>query len=194
LNEAVPARARAPRPSLGREPAIRQAVAADLPRLAELEAAAFADPWPAGLLASEMAHPGSLVLVAGGGEAGQGDGSGDLGGGGADGDHCGGDEGGDHGGGGRLRGYACFRQGGGEAELLRVAVEPAARGRGLARRLVAAGLERLRAAGVTRCYLEVRSGNASALAVYDAMGFTPCGRRRAYYRDGSDALVLQRDL
>jgi [ribosomal protein S18]-alanine N-acetyltransferase len=93
-----------------------------------------------------------------------------------------------------LLGYACFRQGGGEAELLRVAVEPAARGGGLARRLIAAGFERLRAAGVVTCHLEVRPDNAGALAVYRALGFNLLGRRRAYYRDGSDALVLRRDL
>ena len=141
----------------------REAVAADLPALARLEAAAFADPWSAEMLAAELANPGSLVLVlAGPGAA--------------------------------LLGYACFRQGGGEAELLRVAVEPAARGRGLARRLIAAGCERLRAAGVASCHLEVRPGNEAALAVYRALGFTLAGRRRAYYRDGSDALVLRRDL
>jgi len=141
----------------------REAVAADLPALAALEAAAFADPWSAEMLAAELANAGSLVLVlAAPGAA--------------------------------LLGYACFRHGGGEAELLRVAVEPAVRGRGLARRLIAAGCERLRAAGVACCHLEVRPGNEAALAVYRALGFTLAGRRRAYYRDGSDALVLRRDL
>jgi ribosomal-protein-alanine N-acetyltransferase len=143
---------------------IRPAVAADLPRLAEIEAVAFADPWSAALLATELAQPGGVMLVTGDGPGAP---------------PC---------------GYACFRLGGGEAELLRVAVEPAARGRGVARRLIAGGLERLRAAGVASCYLEVRPGNASALAVYRALGFEPRGLRRAYYRDGTDALVLRRGL
>jgi ribosomal-protein-alanine N-acetyltransferase len=144
-----------------------------LPRLAELEAAAFADPWSPEMLATELRHPGSVLLVASGapGAAGPGDGEGRA-----------------------LGGYACFRVGAGEAELLRVAVAPEARGRGIARQLIAAGFERLRAAGVASCFLEVRPGNASALAVYHALGFEPRGRRRAYYRDGSDALVLRRDL
>jgi len=98
------------------------------------------------------------------------------------------------GGGGQPEGYACFRLGVGEAELLRVAVSPEARRRGLGRRLIAAGFERLRAAGMARCHLEVRPSNASALALYHALGFEICGRRRTYYRDGSDALVLRRDL
>ncbi len=148
---------------------IRPAAAADLPRLAEIEAVAFADPWSPAMLAAELAQPGGVMLVASGGGAGA-----------AGGQPC---------------AYACFRPGaGGEAELLRVAVAPAARGRGAARRLIAAGLERLRAAGVVSCYLEVRPGNASALAVYRALGFETCGLRRAYYRDGADALVLRRGL
>lgn len=116
------------------------------------------------MLAAELAQPGDLTLVAGGGDGGPPD------------------------------GYACFRPGAGEAELLRVAVAPAARRRGIARQLVAAGIERLRAAGVVRCHLEVRPDNSSALALYRALDFEICGRRRTYYRDGSDALVLRRDL
>jgi len=116
------------------------------------------------MLASEITHSGSVVLVAGRGDR-----------------HP-------------PTGYACFRLGAGEAELLRVAVAPASRGRGIARQLIAAGFERLRAAGVAICFLEVRPANASALALYRALGFEPRGRRRAYYRDGSDALVFRRDL
>ncbi len=143
---------------------MRPAAATDLPHLADLEAAGFAEPWSPEMLATELAHPGSVILVADGGD-------------------------------GRApSGYACFRLAAGEAELLRVAVAPEERGRGLARQLIAAGFERLRAAGVASCFLEVRPANASALALYHALGFEPRGRRRAYYRDGSDALVLGRDL
>ncbi len=164
---------------------IRPAVAADLPRLAALEAASFPDPWSAALLAGELAHPGGVMLVAGGGTPLSGA-STPLSGAGTPLS--------DTGGGASLAGYACFRLGGGEAELLRVAVEPAARNHGIARRLLAAGLDRLRAAGTVSCHLEVRPANAGALAVYGSLGFTLCGHRRAYYRDGSDALVLRRDL
>ena len=37
-------------------------------------------------------------------------------------------------------------------------------------------------------------GNAAALAFYAAEGFTEVARRRRYYRDGADAVVMQRDL
>jgi ribosomal-protein-alanine N-acetyltransferase len=147
--------------------AIREATAADLPRLVELELTAFADPWPVTLLAGELTHPASFLLVAAGGDGGA----------------CS-----------PAAGYASFRQAAGEAELLRVAVEPRLRGRGIARQLIAAGLDRLRAGGARRCHLEVRPDNTSALAAYRALGFTAAGRRRAYYRDGTDALVLRREL
>ena len=55
-----------------------------------------------------------------------------------------------------------------------------------------ARLDRLRRAGVERCFLEVRTGNFGALAFYRALGFERAGRRPAYYRDGSDALVYSR--
>jgi ribosomal-protein-alanine acetyltransferase len=87
-------------------------------------------------------------------------------------------------------GYVAFRHGGGEAEILRLAVAPEERRRGVARALVDAGFERLRAAKVESCHLEVRMDNEGAIAFYRALGFARSGRRRGYYRDGTDALVL----
>jgi len=87
-------------------------------------------------------------------------------------------------------GYVAIRHGGGEAEILRLAVDPAERRRGLARALVETGLERLRRAGVSVCHLEVRAGNQGAIAFYEALGFARAGRRPRYYRDGTDALVM----
>jgi len=78
------------------------------------------------------------------------------------------------------------------AELLRLAVDPAERCQGVASALVLAGLDRLRRAGTTRCYLEVRTNNFGAITFYRSLGFERTGRRPAYYRDGSDALVYSR--
>jgi ribosomal-protein-alanine acetyltransferase len=91
-------------------------------------------------------------------------------------------------------GYISFHHAGGEAEILRLAVDPGARRRGVARALVESGLDRLRAERVERCHLEVRQDNEAAIAFYQALGFARTGRRRSYYRDGSDALVLSRAL
>ena len=86
-------------------------------------------------------------------------------------------------------GYVAFRHGGGEAELLRLAVDPAERRRGVGRTLVESGLERLRKERVQACFLEVRTDNVGAIACYVALGFARVGRRKAYYRDGADALI-----
>lgn len=40
--------------------------------------------------------------------------------------------------------------------------------------------------------LEVRAGNAAAVALYRRLGFEEVGRRRRYYADGSDALLMTR--
>ena len=49
-------------------------------------------------------------------------------------------------------------------------------------------------AGAARLFLEVSEVNAPALALYEAAGYAEIGRRKAYYRDGSDARVLGRTL
>ena len=86
----------------------------------------------------------------------------------------------------------------GEAEVLTLAVAPAARRQGLGRSLVARFIDRARQEGADRAFLEVAADNAPALALYAAAGFAEAGRRRSYYRqpDGRplDALVLVRPL
>lgn len=76
----------------------------------------------------------------------------------------------------------------GEVELIDVAVAPTARREGLGRRLV----EHLRAdvPEALAVHLEVRAGNAAAIGLYRALGFVEVGRRRRYYADGEDALLL----
>jgi [ribosomal protein S18]-alanine N-acetyltransferase len=91
-------------------------------------------------------------------------------------------------------GYISLRHGGGEAEIFRLAVAPDERRRGVARTLVASGLERLRELKVESCHLEVRMDNEGAIAFYRALGFARSGRRRGYYQDGMDAMVLSLTL
>lgn len=92
------------------------------------------------------------------------------------------------------RGYALFQRIAGEAELLRIGVARAWRGRGLGALLVAEGLERLTAAGDRACFLEVREGNLPARKLYERAGFRQTGRRSGYYADGEDALLFRLDL
>jgi ribosomal-protein-alanine N-acetyltransferase len=81
-----------------------------------------------------------------------------------------------------------------EAEILTLAIVPAARRRGHARALL---LEAASIAVTNRArtiFLEVSVANIAARALYTGFGFVPAGRRPRYYSDGSDALVLRLDL
>ncbi len=77
----------------------------------------------------------------------------------------------------------------GEAELLRIAVSPEARGQGHGRRILRASTEALRGLGLTELHLEVRVSNAPARRLYEAEGWRCQGLRKAYYRDGEDAAL-----
>ena len=48
--------------------------------------------------------------------------------------------------------------------------------------------------GAKSMFLEVSLTNIAAQALYGRMGFTQVGRRRRYYPDGADALVMRRDI
>lgn len=82
----------------------------------------------------------------------------------------------------------------GEAELLRVAVEPALRGRGSGRALLRASEARLAARGIRALLLEVRASNASARGLYAAEGWIQDGLRRGYYPGGEDAVLYRKTL
>jgi ribosomal-protein-alanine N-acetyltransferase len=81
-----------------------------------------------------------------------------------------------------------------EAEILTLAVAPEARRRGVGRHLIEDAAQRLAAAGAVALFLEVSTSNTSARALYESSGFEPVGRRRNYYPDGTDALVLRRAI
>ncbi|MCO4772189.1 MAG: ribosomal protein S18-alanine N-acetyltransferase [Deltaproteobacteria bacterium] len=82
-----------------------------------------------------------------------------------------------------------------EAELLNVAVDPSARRRGVARRLLGHAQTHAREAGAERMFLEVRRDNEAALALYRRAGWEQVGIRKRYYsEDGADAVVMSIDL
>lgn len=93
-----------------------------------------------------------------------------------------------------LVGYAVTLRAGEVADLQRIAVRPDRQRRGLARALLDAVLTQARDGGVERMLLEVSAANEAALAFYAGADFTEIDRRRRYYRDGTDAVVMQRSL
>lgn len=86
-----------------------------------------------------------------------------------------------------LDGVVVLRPDGHDAEVLWLAVAPAARRRGVARALVDAAVA---ATAPGRLVLEVRADNTAARALYAAAGLHEVGQRPGYYADGGDALVL----
>jgi ribosomal-protein-alanine N-acetyltransferase len=93
-----------------------------------------------------------------------------------------------------LVGYTTGRLADDVVDLQRIGVRPTRQRRGVARLLLAELVERARSGGAERMLLEVGAGNAAALAFYAREGFAEVARRRRYYRDGDDALVLARAL
>lgn len=80
------------------------------------------------------------------------------------------------------------------ARLYSIAVDPGARGQGLARLLLEAAIERARTAGSSVLRLETRVDNKAAQSLFRRHGFTPLDRKPAYYEDGMDALRFQKSL
>jgi [ribosomal protein S18]-alanine N-acetyltransferase len=78
------------------------------------------------------------------------------------------------------------------AELESVAVDRAARRRGVGAALCGAVIAWSRGHGVTAVELEVRAGSGGAIALYGGLGFVVVGRRAGYYREPVDDAVLMR--
>jgi ribosomal-protein-alanine N-acetyltransferase len=95
---------------------------------------------------------------------------------------------------GTVVGYAVTMRSHDLADLQRIAVHPTHRRHGIARRLLEELVARAAEEGASRLLLEVRAGNAGALGLYAEAGFVEIDRRRRYYRDGSDAIVMRRVL
>lgn len=80
-----------------------------------------------------------------------------------------------------------------EAEILTVAVAPEARRAGIGTALMHRAIGHAAQRGAAAVFLEVSETNQSAIRLYTGIGFRPVGRRKRYYPDGSDALVLRLD-
>ena len=91
---------------------------------------------------------------------------------------------------GDMAGYLALSLAAGELEVQNIAVLPQLRGRGAATKLLRFALADL---SWERAFLEVRPSNAPAVALYAGAGFLASGRRKRYYSDGEDALVMTLD-
>ena len=79
-----------------------------------------------------------------------------------------------------------------EAEIANIAVAASKRRNGIAARLLDDAIEHARERHVSAMYLEVRTSNVPARALYESRHFRLVGRRRGYYQHPTeDALVLR---
>jgi ribosomal-protein-alanine N-acetyltransferase len=139
---------------------LRAAQRADAPALARIAALGLAEAWSAAAFDSALAAPTCVGLV-------------------AESAPCAGPV-----------GYALGARVLDELEIVSLAVHPGHRRHGVATRLVDALLRAQQACGARHARLEVRASNAAARALYARCGFRLEGRRRRYYTDGDDALLL----
>jgi ribosomal protein S18 acetylase RimI-like enzyme len=87
-----------------------------------------------------------------------------------------------------------FRKGSARARLYSIATAPAARGRGIGARLLAAAERAARERGCRALRLEVRVDNAAAIALYERAGYRRIGGYASYYEDGADAWCYEKAL
>jgi [ribosomal protein S18]-alanine N-acetyltransferase len=79
-----------------------------------------------------------------------------------------------------------------EWELENIVVAPAARRKGIGKRLLNGLLAAARESNSTAVFLEVRDSNTSARALYEKAGFKQTGHRPSYYTSPSEDAILYR--
>lgn len=138
----------------------------DLRVIEEIERLSYPTPWSRSMFAGELAKPSSICLGAFD----------------ADGDD------------GKLCGYLVVSRYVDAWHVMNVAVHPEQRGRGIATMLLERLFE-LTANDARRGYtLEVRVSNATAISLYERLGFDGRGVRRGYYTDNrEDALIMWKE-
>jgi ribosomal-protein-alanine N-acetyltransferase len=98
---------------------------------------------------------------------------------------------------GEVIGYYAMMAAAGEAHLLNLTIAPPWRRHGLGRGLLQHCVERACGLLAGSLFLEVRTSNTVAIALYHSSGFLDLAVRRAYYpaREGrEDALIMKKEL
>jgi len=145
---------------------IALAAPADLDQVLVLEALCFHSPWSRPAFEAEFQNHFSRFIVA----------------------RTGGEEG-------PIAGFAIYWIVEDEGHIINFAVRPEVRRRGIARAMLERIIEDAADAGCRIATLEVRTGNAGAIALYRGFGFIPVTIRQKYYVDNEeDALVMMLEI
>ena len=94
----------------------------------------------------------------------------------------------------KITGFVSAHGAAGMAEILNIAVDPAACHRGIGFALLSRALVALKEQGITDVTLEVNVHNYAALALYKKAGFEERGRRKKFYHQTDDALIMGKRL
>ena len=81
-----------------------------------------------------------------------------------------------------------------ELHITFIAVHPLHQRKGLGRFLLSDLIKRSKSLQTNQVYLEVKNNNEPAKAFYKSMGFKTVGNRSNFYKDGSDALILNKEI
>ncbi|MDR0858509.1 MAG: ribosomal protein S18-alanine N-acetyltransferase [Oscillospiraceae bacterium] len=147
---------------------IRNAIPADIDAIRAIELASFSDAWSAELLLYDIENPITIFAVA---ELQPGDFSLPEA---------------------RVIAYADMSIAADEAEIRSLAVCPDFRKLGVAAELLTQLIACAETNGASAIYLEVRTSNEAAIALYEKNGFEPIATRKAYYaKPKEDAIVYR---
>ncbi|MBR4934072.1 MAG: ribosomal protein S18-alanine N-acetyltransferase [Clostridia bacterium] len=89
-------------------------------------------------------------------------------------------------------GYVIASSIAGESEILRIAVSPDHRRRGIGAALLDRFIKDRALAGDREFFLEVRASNTPAISLYVSHGFEVCGTRKNYYKSPTEDATLMR--
>lgn len=81
-----------------------------------------------------------------------------------------------------------------DAEIFMIAVHPDFQKKGLGKMLMEFCLKNLQKEGVKSVYLDVAANNTKAIDFYRKFGFYTVYIRKEYYRDGTDAYLMKKDI
>ncbi len=80
-----------------------------------------------------------------------------------------------------------------ELQITNIAVLSSHRRKGIAKRLINSLVDAAAKRGCKTVYLEVACDNTAAVMLYNAVGFHEIGRRKNYYKNGVDAILMSAD-
>ncbi len=81
-----------------------------------------------------------------------------------------------------------------EMEIMRFAVIPTRRREGLGKKLLKLLTSKATELELKKIILEVNSINYKAISLYKSLGFIEVGRRKDYYKQGEDALLMDLNM